>query len=449
MKNPFFLLALKIYQKRKANTNKNPKLYKELSQLYPMEDTKELYVKFQARKLMWAFTVLMLGFVSAICLHLCSRMEGRMAEGAQLVRNEWGAGDYEIRLRAKADKWSREIPVLVEERKLTAKEKEELLNKINVILPEIIKKENKDLDHVTGDLHLPSTVPGYPLKLTWSSENNERVSRNGGVNRIGIGENGEEVKLTATILMEGERKSLEYDIFLLPESLAKEELFFRSLEDLLTKTNLERENQKEFYLPGKLDGIGVIWEEIKQDNSIFLLILSIFISVLVCKEMENDLEKDCKKRNRQLVIDYPGFVNKLRLYLSAGLTIKNSFIKMTMDYQNQKGRRRYLYEEMKVACYQLENGVTEEQVYQDWGKRCGEMRYRRISFLLAVNLKQGNSRLLLLLAQEADSAQEDRRNLARKAGEEAGTKLLLPMMMMLIVVMFLVLLPAYMDFGGI
>ncbi len=449
MKNPIFLLALKVYQKRKIRANKNSKLYRELSELYPMKDTEELYANFQVRKLTSVFIVLTLGTVSAICLHLCSRMEGRMAEGAQLVRNEWGAGDYEIKMRAKADKWSREIPILVEERKLNEKEREELFKKINAILPEIIKKDNYDLDHVTGNLYLPSTVPGYPLKLTWNSGNKERVSRSGKVNRIGIEEKGEEVKLTATILLEGERKSFEYDVFLLPENLAVEELFFRSLEDLLIKTNLNREDKKEFYLPGNLDGIEVIWEEIKPDNSIFLFILTLFISVLICKGMEKDLEKDCKKRNRQLIIDYPGFVNKLRLYLQAGLTIKNSFLKITSDYQNQKGRRCYLYEEMKVACYKLENGVMEEQVYQDWGKRCGAMRYRRLSFLLAVNLKQGNSRLLLLLAQEADSAQEDRRNLARKAGEEAGTKLILPMMLMLVVVMFLVLLPVYMDFGGI
>ena len=97
----------------------------------------------------------------------------------------------------------------------------------------------------------------------------------------------------------------------------------------------------------------------------------------------------------------------------------------------------------------VENGVTEEQVYQEFGRRCKRMQYRRLGFLLSVHLKQGNSRLLAILSQEADSAQEDERNLARKAGEEAGTKLLLPMMLMLLVIMFLILAPAYMDFGSV
>lgn len=150
-------------------------------------------------------------------------------------------------------------------------------------------------------------------------------------------------------------------------------------------------------------------------------------------------------------MDYSGFVSKFRLYLAAGLNVKSAFFKMTADYAETKNykTRHYLYEEMKVACHHLENGMMEEQVYQEFGRRCGEMRYRRLSFLLSVHLKQGNNQLLLLLEREADSALEDRRNIAKKAGEEAGTKLLLPMMLMLIVVMFLILLPAYFDFSSI
>ena len=167
--------------------------------------------------------------------------------------------------------------------------------------------------------------------------------------------------------------------------------------------------------------------------------------------MESDLQKNCRKREKQLLMDYSGFISKLRLYLSAGLTTKNALIRIVSDYESQniRGKIHYLYEEMKISCYQLENGVTEEQVYQDFGRRCGGTQYRRLGFLLSVHLKQGNNRLLEILSQEADSAQEDERNMAKRMGEEAGTRLLLPMMLMLIFIMFLVLLPVYMDFGNI
>ena len=164
------------------------------------------------------------------------------------------------------------------------------------------------------------------------------------------------------------------------------------------------------------------------------------------EELSGDLELSAKA-----FADYPEFVSKLRLYLSAGLTVKNALFRMSSDYfgQQAKGKEHYLYKEIKLACHQLQNGMSEEQVYQDFGRRCGQMRYRRLSFLLSVHLKQGNQQLLMLLSQEADSAQEDRMSMARKAGEEAGTKLLLPMMLMMVVAMILVLLPAYINFGSI
>ena len=93
--------------------------------------------------------------------------------------------------------------------------------------------------------------------------------------------------------------------------------------------------------------------------------------------------------------------------------------------------------------------MAEEQVYFDFGQRCGEMRFRRLSSLLGVQLTKGNDQLLKNLAKEADNAIEDQRNQARKVGEEAGTKLLFPMMLMLLLVMFFILLPAYLDFGSI
>ena len=153
----------------------------------------------------------------------------------------------------------------------------------------------------------------------------------------------------------------------------------------------------------------------------------------------------------QLEREYAGFVNKLRLYLSAGLTVRNAFMRITKEYEKNRrnGKKHYLYEELKISCSQLENGMAEEQVYFDFGQRCGEMRFRRLSSLLGVQLTKGNDQLLKNLAKEADNAIEDQRNQARKVGEEAGTKLLFPMMLMLLLVMFFILLPAYLDFGSI
>ncbi len=470
MRNPFSSLAAGIYRKIKPITGKkrDPKIYKALSQLHPLENAEELYDNFQIRKLAFIFMILTIGIVSAICLHLCSRMEGKMAEGAWLVRNEKGVGDYRIILRAETENWSREIPFLVEERELTKEEDDALKEELCRTLPDIIKNENTDLSHVTGDLNLVSAVSGYPYGLIWSSGDSGKINANGQINRGDIGKEGEKISLSVTVTGGRERTVFTYEVFLLPEKLGEEDRFFKALEEIVLQEDADGKSRKQIVLPERLLGKSIVWKEVKQDSGIFLFFLFLLGSLFVGRGMESDLGKSCKERNRQLITAYPGFVSKLSLYLSAGLTVRRAFLRMRADYvkwQEQekergkkpwKKRRKvkqgeefYLLKEMEISCYQLENGVMEEQVYQDFGRRCGEMRYRRLSFLLAVQLKQGNDQLLMLLAKEADDAQEDRKNLARKAGEEASTKLLFPMMLMLALVMLLVLAPAYLGFGSI
>lgn len=451
MKNPLLPLAEKIYRRWKPFIVKkqNQKVCKELQRLYPLVNMEKLYDHFQVKKLAVMFMIGSIGIVSVVCSYLSSRMEDRLTEGTRLFRNEWNAGDYHVTLIAEAEKWSRKIPFLVEARTLSKEEQDVLQRKLYTELPNLIKKENTDLEHVVSDLSLPTFAEGYPFRLTWDSSNKERVNRDGSINRKGMTAK-EKVDLTVTTSYGQEKNSFTYELSLLPEMPDEEERFFRLLEDLLRDIDIEGKDREQIVLPDRLDGKTIVWKEGGKNGTVYLLLLTVAGCVIAVRGMEKDLEKDYKKRNKQLLLEYPGFVNKLRLYMSAGLSAKNAFYRIMKDYENtQRQKRQYLYEEMKISCCQLDNGVMEEQVYREFGKRCGEMRYRRLSFLLAVHLKQGNRQLLALLSEEAEGAQEDRRNMARKAGEEAGTRLLFPMMLMLLVVMFLVLLPAYLDFGSI
>ena len=453
MKNLFVSSAGKLYRWLEPILfkNRNQKVLRALRQLYPRKNEEKLYEEYQIRKLLFVSAILVIGAVSAVLIHLSSRMEEKLAEGTHLIRNEWGVGDYWITLLADVDDWHGEFPFLVKERQFSEEERIKLLDKLDKELPELIRKNNQDLQHVTDDLNLVSSVEGYPFKLSWRSENGERINQEGKVNLAGIEGSGEMVTLTVKISCQGESAGLSYEVFLLPETLSEQESFFRKLSSSLSQMDSRGANQKILSLPLSLDGKDIVWKEKGADGGILLIFFTLACCTFVGRGMESDLQKNCRKREKQLLMDYSGFISKLRLYLSAGLTTKNALIRIVSDYESQniRGKIHYLYEEMKISCYQLENGVTEEQVYQDFGRRCGGTQYRRLGFLLSVHLKQGNNRLLEILSQEADSAQEDERNMAKRMGEEAGTRLLLPMMLMLIFIMFLVLLPVYMDFGNI
>lgn len=434
-------------------TRKSASVRNMLKQLHSRKNQDELYQNYQKKKRKIIGIVLIIGAVSAISLHLSSRIEAKLADGARLIRNEWGADDYKIVLQAKAGEWSGKMTIKVSERQYTMQEKEMLMEELLKSLPDQIKGSNPDLQNVRQNLILGSSVKGYPFTLSWDSSNREHIDINGKVNREGVPAQGEEVMLRAVIKDKQQEVTdiFECNVLVLPETFSEEEQFFSLLQDFLTKKEEAESRKKELLLPDSFNGKEIIWKEHRADAGIFIFLLFLFICVLLDRGMDHDLKMSIQKRNKQLMAEYAGFVSMLRLYLMAGLTVKNAFARITSDFARQKRSKgkQYLYEELRTACYQMENGIGEEQVYQEWGQRCGDMRYRRLSFLLGVHLKQGNNQLLQLLEGEVENAREDRRNYAKKVGEEAGTKLLFPMMLMLMVVMMLVLLPAYLDLGNV
>lgn len=424
-----------------------------LLRLRPYENKEQMFLLYQKKKKRWMIGLIVVGIVSALYVHGGSQKEKRLLDGNLLVRNVWDAGNYQVDLNVKTKEWNHSFSYLVKEKAYTREEAEQLYRKFAGELPSLICGGNQTLQEVTEDLKLANAYKDYPFTVSWSSTDQNRVSSRGKVNRKGLEDEGQWVTLHALVREAdtGLEQELTLKVFLAPEKLSEEELFFRRVEESVISMDKVSAQKEIVTLPVSVEGKELTWKETKQDHSIFILLLFGAASLFVGRAMDHDLQKADRKRLKELQKEYPEFAGRLRLYLCAGMTARNAFGRVAQDYAERTGKKKRLFleSEMKIACNQLSNGLPEAQVYQEWGARCGEMRYRRLGFLLSVQLKQGNDRLLQLLEQEADVAREDQRNQARKEGEEAGTKLLFPMILILIMVMLLVLLPAYVDFGTI
>lgn len=403
------------------------------------------------RKNRYLFLIILIGIAAAVCIHFGSQMKGRLVEGTHLFRNEWGEGNYTITLKGITESKEGEITYEIRERILNSEERLALKEQLLKELPQIIAGENESLMAVKKDLNLITKAEGYPFSLAWQSSDHDRIRTDGKVNTANIPTEGEMVTLKVTGTYEDEKWEKEMTVKLLPVTLTPREQYLAAMQEELYKNDLlYRENSK-VVLPKKIGEEAVTWEEKKQDNSYVPLLISLLCVACVPALREKDRKIKREKRSRELNRSYPEFVSKLGLYIGAGLNVKNAFLRIGNEYQAQKkrtGKTQILYEEILVCNNGFLNGVPESEVYREWGKRCGEMKYRKLSSLLISHLRQGNEKILSLLSEEADAALEERRNLARKRGEEAGTKLLFPMMLMLVVVMFLILLPAFFGFGA-
>ena len=180
-----------------------------------------------------------------------------------------------------------------------------------------------------------------------------------------------------------------------------------------------------------------------------LMLMTVCTAAAIFLFQDRDLHRQVLGRREKMKGNYPVVLNKLTLYLGAGMTIRGAFQKIALDYHKRRNGENELplYEEMLYACNQLQAGISESRAYEMWAARTGLQDCARLSAMLVQNLKKGNAALLSRLKEEGDKALQEELNLRRKKGEEAGTRLLVPMIMMMAIVMVLVMVPAFQSFG--
>ena len=253
------------------------------------------------------------------------------------------------------------------------------------------------------------------------------------------------VKVTLTC--EKEELIREFPVKLLPPERTELEEKAVELKAEAEENGEKTREAEEMVLPDSWKGTPIRWGT-REDSplGVGFLLLAVGLWYLYGKD-DRELKKEEKHRKQQMILDYPVILYKMSMLLEAGMTIRGAFSKVAFHYRDQNGKEvHYAYEEMLLACYEMEQGVGEAAAYEEFGQKCGNLHYLKFGSLLSQNLKKGSRGLVELLEQEAENGMEERKSLARKLGEEAGTKLLLPMLLMLILVIVILMVPAILSF---
>ena len=408
--------------------------------------------KFYIRKISLVLLIIFIGEVFAIFLCLNSQSGGALTDGKYIQRNTYGEGSIEADLQAEIEsgegKNHQDFLLIVNERKYEKDEIKKLAAEVSDILPDLMLNQNISLEEVRDKLNLVNKVEGYPFQISWESDNYELVYTDGTINNEHVKENGEVVNLTATFIYDDYREEHTYAIRICSPVYSAEELIKRKVYEEIARREELYGKEPHMELPDMVESRAIRWTEKKEDSSGYLFLLACIAAISIYFLQDRDLYKKAEQRNRQMLLDYPGIISKLTLYMGAGMTIRNAFCKIACDYENEKNHeKRYVYEEMLITCHELNNGISETSAYENFGKRCRLPQYTKLSNILIQNLKKGSNSILSVLRQEVVTAFEERKSTAKKLGEEAGTKLLFPMMLMLSIVMILIIVPAYFSFS--
>lgn len=458
-KNPFRKIAAYILRRRQRMSHKaaggkqgrkedwaRRQLEAKLKTLQPSASASVQIREYYLSQYSMILTVLFAGVLICSAAWWSAHNSPLLLEGSYIWRNTYGKGDIPIELIAQIEGEEEIFQYVVAERKYTKDEAEAIYQSAIELLPGIICGPNDSLDDVRYDLNLVTRIDGYPFDVSWESSSYALVNTDGTVNNEELQES---VIVMLTAGFRYDQWSWEHQMYVQvsPKIYTYREILRSRIEELLHIQEEQTGSTEVMVLPDSVESEPIIWKEIIEDSSGYLLMLAILAAGFLYFGAGRDLDRKLERRKKELLLDYPEIVNKLSLYMGAGMTIRNAFVKMGEDYKKQqKERRRYVYEEILITCNELQSGRSENDAYDHFGKRCQVPVYMMLSTLLSQNLRKGSNDLLYMLRQEADNAFAERKNLAKKLGEEAGTKLLLPMMMMLCIVMVIIMIPAYFSF---
>ncbi len=367
-------------------------------------------------------------------------------------RNDYGGGSRLEELNVQVQGEEKKIPIDIEisEQQYSAKEIEQLFKGIIRKMESLILGENESLDRIESDMNLLTKIPGEPVEISWELDHYDVMNVRGELQSDFLKEEGTLVTLSAVLTYSGNEEvqaSYQCTVNVFPRTLSDEEKERFQIEKAIQKEEEDSRTSKKVKLPDKILNKKTAYYRKMDSRGMVLIIMAVLTGVLFYALDIQNKGKEQEKRKQQMLLDYPEIVNKITLFLGAGMTVKRAWRKVTEDYERQKKVQgeRYAYEEMKRACYEMESKVAESESYENFGRRCNVQAYVRLGALLSQNLRKGTRGLIPLLRIESVQAFEERKARAKRLGEEAGTKLLLPMFLMLAVVLVIVIVPAFLS----
>lgn len=372
-----------------------------------------------------------------------------VSEDGHILRDGYGGEEQEYRLWVEG-LCEEAVAVDVQVKPQRYKE-EEALDAFEEVMGKMearIRGENPSLMEVRSDLRLPSRVE-EGVRLRWYSPEPEILDASGKL--------GEEVETAWQVVLSVElsageyRQNYEIPVRILPPIRSREEQRVAEFQKELQQKEEACQEEAWLALPDSFQGKSLQYQAKEQEGYGTIILVGVILAVLLAVRGQSEEKQQRQKRERELLLDYSDVLSKLMVLIGAGLTVRNAWGRIVLDYESAQGqgkqKARAAYEEMRRTYYQMQSGMAEGEAYQEFGRRCRLQPYLKLSGLLEQNRRSGTKNMRAILQTEMADALEQRKNLARRLGEEAGTKLLMPLFLMLGIIMVMIMVPAMMTMG--
>lgn len=438
----FYGLAMFITDRfPKKIFKKNDFINKAVRELKVKEDTKREKYLYIVNKV----SICIIGVLITIMLGLGIEVSKIQKSGYKIEELKRDANNnitYDIYAENEEGK-QEEISVEVPKKKL---KEEEVIEKIQSYQQQLVDKvldKNDSAEYVIKPLNLLSSIGKEKIQVSWNISDSSVIGYDGALSDE-IPPEGNIVQLIATMTYREVSVEYSFSVNVYPKQESTD-----IQHQVQSYINKEDEYSEEVKLPVTINGKKMSYLAEKVQGSGVVIILGLLVSISLFFLKDNDLKKELKEREHQLMVDYPEIVSKLLLYHSAGLSVKTAIEKIVSGYQEDKKTSpkiyRYAYEELEVALIKMKSGVSETTAICEYGKRCGLHCYIKLSGIIEQNIRRGTSALTIVLKNELESSMTEKKNVMLKEGGKISTKLMGPMIIMLVIAIAIIMIPAFMS----
>jgi len=373
--------------------------------------------------------------------------KGILQKGYYIKRDKPGGSGKEEDLSVSIGSKKRDLSVSIPAKKYDNKEYNAKLKEAMEYTRNNYLGENKSQEKVINSLNLVSYIPDNAISISWEYDTAGIVNEDGSLMRAQLKEP-EAVQIKAVFSYSGKEKEMPLEFTVLPIDKSQDEMLWDKWEEMFVNLSELTADKDFLQLPALLDGQKILYGTPYKNYTSIIIFTGVLVIAFIPAVTDSRIKEKTRQREQELRLDYPGFIEKFVLLISAGLNCKSAWSRMTEEYSRKLedgGKKRYLYEEMLLTKKQIENGMNEAKAYELFGKRIGLLKYMKFSTMLVQNLKKGSAGLLKILDYEAADVLKERRENAKMLGEQAGTKLLMPMILMMAEVFAIIIIAAFQN----
>ena len=387
---------------------------------------------------------IMMVFLMILVLAIIKDLSEEEIRNGVINRGEVGAEESEFLLRLNVENILEDYDYLLKvSPMLPTKEEAE------VYFSKVIDDIDKAFENPVTNVALKKVYLDGIVKAEWSFQPYGIIDSNGNINGKKLQEKETIIQAEVKLLCGSYERKYGFSFLVKKPELSEEERLLQQIENEI-KTQMELEGSTKIKLPSEIDGHHLSWSEDREYLTPQILILEIAgLGLLVIFSRRKKKEEE-KKQLQEMERDYADVVSQLSLLYGAGMTTKQAWNRIAMQYsfkrKSQMVAVRPVYEAILRMNGRFSEGVSERVAYQQFREEIPALCYYKLMRILLGGMEKGTQGLSVCLEEESRLAFEQKILQAKKRGEEASTKMLGPLMFMLVLVMGILMIPALMEF---